>query len=233
MRKRQTPYPVRRTHPTTQSEQGGLDASQPSMSSAAYYGQRPVGYETGKSRDSYLHQAPSSQRSWATLGDGQSWPQDYKSSSEAQAFPYQPPRSSSHQVQIASQSHLPVSTSAAAHVTRYSTRPSTPNSTHSSHSASGTMVNGDDSRGLDSMVKHSLQIPARISAKGGNLADFAAQVRLNSGSDNEGETRTNSSLAAHLSDMVRASLGIGGCGEDAVRDCKSVNACSEQIRIPG
>ena len=58
---------------------------------------------------------------------------------------------------------------------RLPTRPSTPNSTHSSHPASGTnSANGD----VQSMVLHSLQVPARISPKGGNLADFAAQVCL-------------------------------------------------------
>lgn len=58
---------------------------------------------------------------------------------------------------------------------RLPTRPSTPNSTHSSHPASGTnSANGD----VQSMVLHSLQVPACISPKGGNLADFAAQVSL-------------------------------------------------------
>lgn len=58
---------------------------------------------------------------------------------------------------------------------RLPTRPSTPNSTHSSHPASGTnSANGD----AQSMVLHSLQVPACISPKGGNLADFAAQVNL-------------------------------------------------------
>lgn len=56
---------------------------------------------------------------------------------------------------------------------RLPTRPSTPNSTHSSHPASGTnSANGD----VQSMVLHSLQVPACISPKGGNLADFAAQL---------------------------------------------------------
>lgn len=178
LRKRQTPYPVRRIHSTTEPEQVDFDTSQPSMSSAAYYGQRPVGYETGNNRDPYIHQAAPSQRSWASMGDGQSWPQDYKSSSQAQVQPQQPPRQSSQQVQVAPQLHVPTFTSAASHVARHSARPSTPNSTHSSHTASGTMGNGDDSRGLESMVKHSLQIPARISPKGGNLADFAAEVRF-------------------------------------------------------
>jgi hypothetical protein len=56
---------------------------------------------------------------------------------------------------------------------RLQSRPSTPNSTHSSHPASGTnSANGD----VQSMVLHSLQVPTCIGPKGGNLAEFAAQV---------------------------------------------------------
>lgn len=57
---------------------------------------------------------------------------------------------------------------------RHSTRPSTPNSvvTLASQQEEGT------SRRDSAMVLHSLEIPACISPKGGNLADFAAQVSV-------------------------------------------------------
>ena len=57
---------------------------------------------------------------------------------------------------------------------RQSTRPSTPNSavTLASQQEDGTSNRGS------AMVLHSLEIPACISPKGGNLADFAAQVSL-------------------------------------------------------
>ncbi|CAN8096585.1 unnamed protein product [Discula destructiva] len=140
------------------------------MSSAAYYGQRPVGYETGTARDSYTHTAASSQRSWSDTKDAQSWENFSTNSQHAQALSQQRQHQASQQTQVVPKVRLPIS-SAASHVSRHSTRPSTPNSSTSSHTASVPVASGDES-----MVKHSLQIPARISLKGGNLADFAAQL---------------------------------------------------------
>lgn len=169
-----TPYQVQRPQGTAESGQLRLHASRPEMSSTAYYGQRPVSYETGPSRDSYVHAAAPVQRSWANGRDGQSWQDDYHQASSTQNHHHQQQQQrqyqSSQQAHVPPQARLPVSGSAS-HVSRHSTRPSTPNSGYSSHTASATSTSGDAS-----MVKHSLQIPTRISPKGGNLADFSAQV---------------------------------------------------------
>lgn len=172
LRIRKTSYPAHPRHRTAQPRQGSLGASRLEMSSTAHFGQRPVSYETGSSRDSYAHATAPLQRSWATARDGQSWQEDYQATSLQNQQP-QRQYQSSQQAQAPPQARLPVS-GAASHVSRHSTRPSTPNSGHSSHTASGTSTSGDSS-----MVKHSLQIPARISPKGGNLADFSAQVGIN------------------------------------------------------
>lgn len=170
----QTPHPLTIPNRTTQTQQGSLDTSPSSMSSAAYYGQRSVAYGTGNGRGSYSHQAAPVQRPWPSAGEGQSWPEEYQSSySQTQTLPPHRQQQTPQQAQVASQVHLPV-ISSTSRISRPSTRPSTPNSTHSSQTT-GTMTSGDET-----LVKHSLQIPARISSKGGNLADFTAQVRTSS-----------------------------------------------------
>lgn len=171
LRIRHTPYQVQRPQRTAGPGQPSLDAPRPEMSSTAYYGQRPVSYETGARRDSYIHAGAPAQRSWTNGRDGQSWQEDYhqvSSQNHHQQRQYQ-----SSQQHVPPQARLSVS-GTASHVSRHSTRPSTPNSGYSSHTASAASTSGDAS-----MVKHSLQIPARISPKGGNLADFSAQVGSN------------------------------------------------------
>lgn len=59
-------------------------------------------------------------------------------------------------------------------LSRYSTKPTTP--------AGETSIAGEDAatasrRSSQTLIHHSLQIPTRINPKGGNLADFAAEVR--------------------------------------------------------
>lgn len=174
---RQPSYQVQQPQRTAEPGQPSFDNTRSEMSSTAYYGQRPVSYETGAGRDSYVHAAAPAQRSWATGRDGQTWQEDYHQATSSQTHQQQQQQQqrqfqSSQQAQVAPQARLSVS-GPASHVSRHSTRPSTPNSGYSSHTASATSTSGDAS-----MVKHSLQIPARISAKGGNLADFSAQVRL-------------------------------------------------------
>lgn len=147
----------------------------PEMSSAAYYGQRPVGYETGGSSREPFSSMTTAGRSWATAKDSQNWHEDYPPYSQPGQAPqqrqqYQPP---SQQQTRHAVGHTVLHTMSYG-VSRQSTRQSTPNSTHSSHPASGSSTNGDS----QSMVMHSLQIPSRISKAGGNLADFSAQVRL-------------------------------------------------------
>lgn len=174
LRNRQTSYPAPRTHRTAPTEQSHLASSQPSMYSAAAFGQRPTGYEAGNRRDSYTRQGVPTQRLWAIAGqdDGQSWEhnREYHGTNSQGPVLAQQRHHTSQQAHLVPQLYLP--NSSASHVSRQSTRPSTPNSTRSSHTGSGSASGGDDS-----MVKHSLQIPARISPRGGNLADFAAQVR--------------------------------------------------------
>lgn len=170
----QPSYQAQRPHRTAEPGQPKFDTSRSEMSSTAYYGQRPVSYESGASRDPYVHAGAPVQRSWATGRDGQTWQEDYHQASSSQNHHQQQQRQyqSSQQTQVAPQARLSVS-GPVSHVSRHSTRPSTPNSGYSSHTASATSTSGDAS-----MVKHSLQIPARISPKGGNLADFSAQVGL-------------------------------------------------------
>lgn len=153
----------------TQSTRPSHRRQHPDMSSAAYYGQRQVGYENGGSnRDSY-------RRSWAASKDSQNWHEDCPTYSQQGQAPqqrqqYQPPpqQQTRHAVGHTMPHTVPYGAS------RQSTRQSTPNSTHSSHAASGASTSGDS----QSMVLHSLQIPSRISRAAGNLADFSAQVRL-------------------------------------------------------
>lgn len=60
---------------------------------------------------------------------------------------------------------------------RHSTRPSTPNSAHTIQIGSGgSATSRVSSRDSQAMVLHSLQVPACISPRGGNLADFSAHV---------------------------------------------------------
>lgn len=147
----------------------------PEMSSAAYFGQRPVGYETGGSNREPYSSMPTAGRPWTISKDPQNWHEDYPSYSQQGQVPqqrqqYQPPpqQQARHSVSHTMPHTVPFG------VSRQSTRQSTPNSTHSSHPASGTSTNGDS----QSMVLHSLQIPSRISKGAGNLADFSAQVCL-------------------------------------------------------
>lgn len=136
------------------------------MSSAAtYYGQRVATCETvASNRDAY--NAAQMDR-WSAAKDAQNWQDNY------QAYKAQFTTQSRQQHQP---SHNPFQARQATSntVSRQTTRPSTPNSSHSSQPASISTVGGD----AQSMVLHSMQIPARISSKGGNLADFAAQVSL-------------------------------------------------------
>lgn len=163
------PHGFRLSDPPYRDHQDKL--RHPEMSSAAYY--RAAGYETGgPSRDSY--NSMSGSRSWATGKTAQAWQGEYPSYSQNQAQQRQ-----QQQQQFQQQVPVQVRHTVAHHTTsqatgRQTARQSTPNSTHSSHHASGTLSNGGDAQ---SMVMHSLQIPSRISTKGGNLADFAAQVR--------------------------------------------------------
>lgn len=145
--------------------------SRPAMSSATYYGQRSVGYNTGgPSREPYTNMSAPVSRSWAASKDAQTWQEDYSAYSQGQGQQrqqYQPTQQQGP-VQIRNTVGHTVSQT----VSRQPTRPSTPNSTQSSHPASGASANGD----AQSMVTHSLRIPSRISSDGGNLADFSAQV---------------------------------------------------------
>lgn len=144
----------------------GLVSHHNMSSAATYYGQRAVPYETGApSRDSYnLAQV----ERWATARDTQNWQdncQAYPAQSQGQQRQqYQPP-------QIPSQARHVSNNNTSHTISRQPTRPSTPNSARSSQTAATT---GDS----QSMVLHSMQIPACISPKGGNLADFAAQVKF-------------------------------------------------------
>lgn len=203
LRIRQIPYPAQRPQRTTQPGQASPDdaASRPEMSSTVYYGQRPVSYETGASRDTYVHAAAPVQRSWASGRDGQSWQEDYHQASSSQNQQQQRQYQPSQQAQVPPQARLSVS-GPASHVSRHSTRPSTPNSGHSSHTASATSASGDAS-----MVKHSLQIPARINPKGGNLADFSAQVGHDDQAFRGGSFLTDWLLVAHVPVLVRDSHG--------------------------
>lgn len=146
-------------HATRKTESG----AQPNMSSAAaYYGQRVAPYESmASSRDSYnVAQVDR----WSAARDPQNWQDSY------QSYPVQTSGQSRQQYQPP---HVPFQGRQATSntVCRQPTRPTTPNSAHSSQAASvGTL--GD----AQSMVLHSMQIPARISSKSGSLADFAAQV---------------------------------------------------------
>jgi hypothetical protein len=58
---------------------------------------------------------------------------------------------------------------------RHSTRHSTP--TNGTAAQNGAKNESSSRRGSDTLIYHSLQIPRRISPEGGDLADFAAQVR--------------------------------------------------------
>lgn len=137
----------------------------PNMSSAtAYYGQRVVPYEAmTSSRDTYN---VAQMDRWSAARDTQTWQDGY------QAYSVQ--NSGQPRQQYQQPPHVPLQARQATSniVSRQPTRPSTPNSTHSSQTALGSTLGGD----AQSMVLHSMQIPARISTKGGNLADFAAQV---------------------------------------------------------
>lgn len=133
-------------------------------STAAYYGQRAAPFETmASSRDSFnLAQVDR----WSSTREPPNWQENY------QAYSAQNSSQSRQQYQ---QQQIPLQTRQASSstISRQPTRPSTPNSGHSSQTAgSGGTLTGD----AQSMVLHSMQIPARISPKGGNLADFAAQV---------------------------------------------------------
>lgn len=134
--------------------------------SAIYHGPQAVAYESRLPGHEH-HTLAQIERSRPYAQETHSGMENYErhpAQSHFQQYQPQVPPQARHLVNTASHpgSRLP-------------TRPSTPNSTHSSHPASGTnSANGD----VQSMVLHSLQVPACISPKGGNLADFAAQVNL-------------------------------------------------------
>lgn len=146
-------------------------AVNPNMSSAAAYpGQRAVPYNTmASNRDAYKV-APIDRWEAAREIQDFAWRNAHQ--------PY-PPQTSGQQRQQYQPTHVPLQPRQATSsntVTRQSTRAPTPSSTHSTQAASSAgTLNGD----AQSMVMHSMQIPARISPKGGNLADFAAQVSPN------------------------------------------------------
>ncbi|KUI58813.1 Meiotically up-regulated gene 80 protein [Cytospora mali] len=127
--------------------------------SAVYHGPQAVTYDSRvPTREHHALAQIERSRPYET---GMETYQRYPSQSQLQQ--YQPPVPL--QARHASSSSHPVP--------RQSTRPSTPNSAHSSHAASAAnSTNGD----IQSMVLHSLQVPACISPKGGNLADFSAQL---------------------------------------------------------
>lgn len=156
----QSPQP-RQLHGSVTCQTGS--AVNPNMSSAAYYGQRVVPYKTMASNRNSYNVAEMDR--WSAARDTQNWQDNYHAypiqSSGQQRQQYQPPHVSMQTRQATSNT-----------VSRQPTRPSTPNSTQSSQTASIGTVGGD----AQSMVLHSMQIPARISPNGGNLADFAAQV---------------------------------------------------------
>lgn len=132
--------------------------------SAVYHGPQAVAYESRPTAHEH-HTLAQIERSRPYAQEAHNGMESYErhpAQSHFQQYQAQVPPQARHLVNSASHpgSRLP-------------TRPSTPNSTHSSHPASGTnSANGD----AQSMVLHSLQVPACISPKGGNLADFAAQV---------------------------------------------------------
>ncbi|PSS03838.1 hypothetical protein BD289DRAFT_358537 [Coniella lustricola] len=138
------------------------------MSSAAYYGQRTGGYEAGASERETCRFSASTGRPWLSTRDAQDWSESYQGLSQPHAVQrqqYQPPSQSS------TQSRHSTSNSYSASASRQS-RPATPGSTRSGLMTAATSVSGD----AQSMVLHSLQLPGLISPKGGNLADFAAQL---------------------------------------------------------
>lgn len=156
------------------SRDGG-HTSQFDMTSAAYHGQGPVTYETNApSRETFSSMSAPFERSWSTQRIAQNWQGDCPSYSQQCQAGQQ--RSQQHQPsqQVPVQARHGSSSVTSSHASRQPTRTSTPTSTRSSQPASVTSANGDS----QSMVMHSLQLPSRINAKGGNLADFAAQVRF-------------------------------------------------------
>lgn len=203
---KQIPYPHQRQ--AAHSGERGL-GSLFEMSSAAYYGQRSMGYEAGPpDPEPYGYSAPVT-RSWANGRGAQNWSEDYQSYSQpqvAQRQQYQPPQ----QQQVLAQTRQ--AAPPASYASRQSTRPTTPTSTHSSHTLSSVSANAD----AQSMVMHSLQIPARISSKAGNLAEFSAQVSyLYSGQfERPAALSANPLLLAHVLVLVRESQGPRGGGGD-------------------
>lgn len=145
---------------------GSLGAHPGYKMSAVYHGPQAVAYESRLPAHEH-HTLAQIERSRPYAQESHNGMENYErhpAQNHFQQYQSQVPPQARHLVNSASHpgSRLP-------------TRPSTPNSTHSSHPASGTnSANGD----AQSMVLHSLQVPACISPKGGNLADFAAQVTL-------------------------------------------------------
>lgn len=133
--------------------------------SAVYHGPQAVAYGSRVPTREH-HGLAQMERSRPYAQEAQTGMESYQRyPSQSQLQQYQPPVPLQARHVVNPSSH-PVS--------RQPTRPSTPNSTHSSHTASAAnSTNGD----TQSMVLHSLQVPACISPKGGNLADFSAQVR--------------------------------------------------------
>lgn len=142
-----------------------LESQLGSKMSAIYHGPQAVTYDSRVPTREH-HGLAQMERSRPYAQETQSSMENYQrypSQSQLQQYQAPIPPQSRHVVNPPTHS-----------VPRQPTRPSTPNSTHSSHTASAaTSTNGD----AQSMVLHSLQVPTCISPKGGNLADFSAQVR--------------------------------------------------------
>lgn len=133
--------------------------------SAVYHGPQAVAYDS-RAPNREHHALAQTERSRPYTQEAQTGMENYQRyPPQSQLQRYQPPVPS----QARHVTNPPSQT-----VARQPNRPSTPNSTHSSHPASAANSTNGDSQ---SMVLHSLQVPTCISPKGGNLAEFSAQVR--------------------------------------------------------
>ncbi|ROW12536.1 hypothetical protein VMCG_00196 [Cytospora schulzeri] len=132
--------------------------------SAVYHGPQAVAYDSRVPAREH-HALAQMERPRPYAQEAQSSMENYQRyPSQSQPQQYQPPVPLQARHVVNQSSHS---------ASRQPTRPSTPNSTHSSHTASAANSTNGDSQ---SMVLHSLQVPACISPKGGNLADFSAQL---------------------------------------------------------
>lgn len=145
---------------------GGLGTHPGYKMSAVYHGPQAVAYDSRLPAHEH-HSLAQIERSRPYAQEAHNGMESYDRYPAQNHYQQYQPQAAPHARHLVNSASHPGS--------RLPTRPSTPNSTHSSHPASGTnSANGD----AQSMVLHSLQVPACISPKGGNLADFAAQVSL-------------------------------------------------------